>query len=103
MATLRKGVVAAAVLPIRGTDPMLQIQQGPASRNCKGLARASALKAGSLGRAVLTLPDLLRLRAEGSAEKKDTAVILLWLDGGPSQLETYDPKPDDPSDSRGPT
>ncbi len=39
---------------------------------------------------------------EGSAEKKDTATILLWLDGGPSQLETYDPKPEAPSEYRGP-
>jgi hypothetical protein len=81
---------------------MLQIQQGPASPNCRGISRRTALKAGFLGLAGLTLPDLLRLRAEGSAEKKDTAVILLWLDGGPSQLETYDPKPDASSDYRGP-
>jgi hypothetical protein len=81
---------------------MLQIQQGPAARNCKGISRRSALKAGFFGLAGLTLSDLLRLRAEGSAEKKDTAVILLWLDGGPSQLETYDPKPDAPADYRGP-
>ncbi len=63
---------------------MLQIQQGPAAHNCQGISRRTALKAGFLGIAGLTLPDLLRLRAEGSAEKKDTAVILLWLDGGPS-------------------
>jgi hypothetical protein len=81
---------------------MLQLQQGPAARNCQGISRRSALKAGFLGLAGLTLPDLLRLRAEGSAEKKDTAVILLWLDGGPSQLETYDPKPDASTDYRGP-
>jgi hypothetical protein len=81
---------------------MLQIQQGPAARNCRGMSRRTALKAGFLGLAGLTLPDLLRLRAEGSAEHKDTAVILLWLDGGPSQLETYDPKPGAPTDYRGP-
>src|SRR4029077_7689277 len=38
----------------------------------------------------------------GAATKKETAVILIWLDGGPSQLETYDPKPEAPSDYRGP-
>src|SRR6516164_4944995 len=81
---------------------MLQIQHGSLARNCAGMTRRTALKAGFLGLAGLTLPDLLRLRAEGSAEKKDTAVILLWLDGGPSQLETYDPKPDAPADYRGP-
>ena len=29
-------------------------------------------------------------------------MILIWLDGGPSQLETYDPKPEAPADYRGP-
>jgi hypothetical protein len=81
---------------------MLQIQQGTAARNCQGMTRRSALKAGFLGLAGLTLPDLFKLRAEGSAAKKDTAVILIWLDGGPSQLETYDPKPDAPAEYRGP-
>ncbi len=81
---------------------MLQIQNNSVARNCQGMTRRSALKAGFLGLAGLTLPDLLRLRAEGSARKKDTAVILLWLDGGPSQLETYDPKPEAPAEYRGP-
>jgi hypothetical protein len=81
---------------------VLHIQQGRAARNCQGLSRRSALKAGFLGLMGLSLGDLLRLRAEGSADKKDTAVILLWLDGGPSQLETYDPKPEAPSEYRGP-
>ena len=81
---------------------MLQIQQGSEARNCQGMTRRSALKAGFLGLTGLTLPGLLKLRAEGSATRKDTAVILLWLDGGPSQLETYDPKPGAPAEYRGP-
>src|SRR3954467_11701643 len=81
---------------------MLQIQQGAAARNCQGISRRTALKAGFLGLMGLSLPDLLRLRAEGSTAHNDTAVILLWLDGGPSQLETYDPKPDAPAEYRGP-
>ena len=80
---------------------MLHLQNGTPSRTCQGVSRRSALKAGFLGLAGLTLPGLLRLRAESPA-KKDTAVILLWLDGGPSQLETYDPKPDAPAEYRGP-
>jgi hypothetical protein len=66
------------------------------------MTRRTALKAGFLGLAGLTLPDLLRLRAEGSARDTGTACILLWLDGGPSQLETYDPKPEAPAEYRGP-
>ncbi len=85
----------------------LNLTGGSAARNCAGATRRAALKLGTLGLAGLTLGDLLRLRAEGSAESnatgsKDTAVIMLWLDGGPSQLETYDPKPEAPSEYRGP-
>jgi len=70
-----------------------------------GTSRRSFLKLGALGLGGLTLPDLLRLRAaEAKAGKPaaDTAVILLWCDGGPSQFETYDPKPDAPEEYRGP-
>ena len=45
---------------------MLQIQQGAAHRNCQGISRRSALKAGFLGAMGLSLPDILRLRAEAS-------------------------------------
>jgi hypothetical protein len=81
---------------------MLELQNGSPVRNCQGMTRRTALKAGFLGILGLSLPDLLRLRAEGAAASKDTAVILLWLDGGPSQLETYDPKPEAPAEYRGP-
>jgi hypothetical protein len=66
------------------------------------MTRRAALKAGFLGLAGLTLPDLFRLRARGAASAEDKAVILIWLDGGPSQLETYDPKPEAPAEYRGP-
>jgi hypothetical protein len=74
-------------------------------RNCAGLSRRSFLQAGFLGFAGLALSDLLRLKAE-AAEKgrptKNKSVILIWLDGGPSHLETYDPKPGAPPEYRGP-
>ncbi|MFO0970087.1 MAG: DUF1501 domain-containing protein [Gemmataceae bacterium] len=69
------------------------------------VSRRAFLKIGALGLGGLTLPDLLRLRAaerEAGWEASDTAVILLWLDGGPSQFETYDPKPEAPAEYRGP-
>jgi hypothetical protein len=46
----------------------------------------------------------LRCRAEEPAANKASrkAVILIWLSGGPSQLDTWDPKPDAPSEFRGP-
>ncbi|MFN5299103.1 MAG: DUF1501 domain-containing protein [Planctomycetaceae bacterium] len=81
---------------------MLNLSQPWSGRNCQGLSRRTALKAGFLGLSGLGLSDLLRLQAQGAAPRDDRSVILLWLDGGPSQLETYDPKPEAPSDYRGP-
>ena len=52
------------------------------------------------------LPDLLRAehanKAAGRTAPADRSVILVWLDGGPPQHETYDPKPDAPMEFRGP-
>ena len=59
----------------------------------------SSLIAGGIG---LPLSDCLRLQAAGSQEQKDTAVIQIWLGGGHSQFETFDPKPDAPAEIRGP-
>ena len=81
---------------------MLLLQNGRASSTCKGVSRRSALKVGFLGLLGLTSADLLRLRAEGVAKRNGKSVILLWLDGGPSHFETYDPKPEAPREYRGP-
>jgi hypothetical protein len=81
---------------------MLQITSGRNSQNCQGQSRRTAMKAGFLGCLGLSLSDLLRLQAEGKAGKNGKSVILMWLDGGPSQLETYDPKPEAPPEYRGP-
>ncbi|RPI80239.1 MAG: DUF1501 domain-containing protein, partial [Planctomycetaceae bacterium] len=81
---------------------MLNITHGRTAANCQGYSRRTALKAGFLGLSGLGLADILRLKAQGAAERSNRSVILLWLDGGPSQLETYDPKPEAPSDYRGP-
>ena len=71
---------------------------------CDGFSRRGFVKAGLTGLAGLSLPHLLRLRAEAAvgAVEKDTAVIFLELAGGPTQHETYDPKPDAPAEYRGP-
>lgn len=52
----------------------------------------------------LSLPGLLRMRADGASTSASerTAVILVWLRGGCSHLDTYDPKPDAASEFRGP-
>lgn len=81
--------------------------------------RRNMLKAGLMGLAGLTVPDLLRLRSavasqEGNPSpaanpiskienlKSQRSVILLWMTGGPSHLDTWDPKPDRPAQNRGP-
>lgn len=75
------------------------------STSSAGYTRRVALKAGFLGVTGLALPDLFRAQArakEKGSSANDKSVILIWLDGGPSQLETFDPKPDAPAEFRGP-
>ncbi len=78
----------------------------PSPRRCDGVSRRSFLKVGSLGLAGLTLADVLRARALASGSQgtsvPERSVILIWLDGGPPQHETYDPKPEAPAEFRGP-
>ncbi|MBS0266630.1 MAG: DUF1501 domain-containing protein [Planctomycetes bacterium] len=68
--------------------------------------RRGMLKAGLAGIAGLSLPDLLRVRAaaadSGQAMKSHKSVILLWMAGGPSHIDTLDPKPNRPYQNRGP-
>jgi hypothetical protein len=68
--------------------------------------RRSMLRAGMLGAAGLALPSLLRWESQAAAQgkptKKASSVIILWMRGGPSQHETWDPKPDAPAEVRGP-
>ena len=66
-------------------------------------SRRSFLTAGTLGVGGLGLPDYYRLRAAANEPGKfpDTSVIFVWLAGGTPHMETYDMKPDAPSDYRG--
>ena len=74
-----------------------------AAHECSGPpARREFLRVGTLALGGLTLPQLLRRRVEAGTTGADTSVILFWMWGGPSQLETYDMKPDAPSEYRGP-
>ena len=65
-------------------------------------SRRSVLKTSLAGLGGLTLPALTKLRAEGKTTKSGKAVILLWMTGGPSQIDTWDPKPNRPREIRGP-
>jgi len=73
------------------------------ARLCSGpLRRREFLRVGTLALGGITLPQLLRSRAEAKASQSATSVILFWMWGGPSQLETYDMKPEAPIEYRGP-
>lgn len=82
----------------------------PASRLARP-TRRELLRIGLGGFSALGLADVLRLRAQAatgaaaatpSTGKQRTAVILVWMRGGASHIETFDPKPHAPSDYRGP-
>ncbi len=70
---------------------------------CSGpFRRREFLRAGLLGLGGLGLADLIAARTIGGEARPERAVILFWMWGGPSQLETYDLKPDAPAEIRGP-
>ena len=72
-------------------------------RNCEGTTRRDFLKVGSLGLGAVHLPQLLAARAAAATlgqPVKDTAIVWLWLGGGPTHIETFDPKPSAPVEFR---
>ena len=66
------------------------------------MKRREFIQVGLGGFGALTLPELLRLRAQAAEKPTETAVILVWLRGGCSHLDTFDPKPEAPIEFRGP-
>jgi hypothetical protein len=75
---------------------------GRGQRTCDGVSRRTFLKVGSLALGGLTLPGLLRLRAEEKASPSSRrSVILIWQAGGPSHIDMYDLKPNAPAEFRG--
>ncbi len=77
---------------------------GQTDSYCDGMSRRSFLQVGVAGMASLPLADVLRAKAASEDlghAKKDTAVILVWLDGGASHMDLWDMKPDAPVEYRG--
>jgi hypothetical protein len=67
------------------------------------ISRRNLLKAGVAGIGGLTLPSLVEARTRGlTASGSPKSVLLLWMAGGPSQIDTLDPKPNRPLENRGP-
>jgi len=74
-------------------------------RTCRGIHRRAFLQVGGSSVLGLSLADVLASRGVGqgtSTTSAATSVILLWLWGGPSQLDTFDPKPNAALEFRGP-
>ncbi len=94
---------------------MFQLTSGSGrNRSCDGVSRRSVLRVGSLTALGLSLPDLLRSRAQAapssstssasasaSASATDVSCILVWLQGGISHIDSFDPKPGAPVEVRG--
>src|SRR5262245_56063780 len=72
-------------------------------RSCRGrVSRRDVLWAGGLAFAGLTLPDVLRLQAASPpGAGRGKSVIMIWLRGGASHIDSYDMKPDAPAEIRG--
>lgn len=78
---------------------MLDIFGSNKSLCCNGVKRRDFLKVGALGMTGLALPDLLRAQAalgKSNTNAPDKTVVWLFLSGGPTHYETFDPKPDNP-------
>jgi uncharacterized protein (DUF1501 family) len=81
---------------------MLRLDANRSVSFCDGLTRRDFLHAGSLTALGLTLPAFFAQKAAGAAADRDVNCIMLFLVGGPSQIDTFDPKPKAPAEVRGP-
>jgi len=85
---------------------MLDLFTGRTS-DCTGISRRSFLRVGGLATLGLSLPAFLRLQKLATAQEKAdprrkvVSCILLWMQGGPSHHDSFDPKPDAPAEIRG--
>jgi hypothetical protein len=82
---------------------MLRLDGQRIASTCDGATRRDFLRVGALGMGGLLLPDLLRARHQAAAagtSSRNTSVIWLWLGGGPTHIETFDPKMTAPAEYR---
>ncbi len=80
---------------------MLTLQTASGPRNCSGVSRRDFLRVGSLGLGGLSIADLIAGRAlaasNGGHFIRDKAVVMLYLSGGASHIETFNPNMDAPA------
>src|SRR5437763_10129827 len=82
---------------------MFQMFSSRRRRSCDGFNRRDFLQVGALGLGALALPQLLQARAEAKSAgrpTRNTSVVWLWLGGGPTHVETFDPKMSAPMEFR---
>src|SRR5438128_5973677 len=83
---------------------MLKVTGNGSITTCDGITRRDFLQVGALGAIGLTLSQFAEMQALGAVAKgnDEKAVILIFNLGAPSQLDTWDMKPNAPSEIRGP-
>ena len=85
---------------------VLDLVFGGRHRNCEGTSRRDFLRIGTLGMGACSLPGLLQAREAARLAGKstqDTSIVWLWLSGGPTHVETFDPKMTAPAEYRSTT
>jgi uncharacterized protein (DUF1501 family) len=81
---------------------MLKVTAEGSARTCDGITRRDFLQVGALGALGLSLDQLVALDAAGAVAPDDRSVIMIFNLGAPSQIDTFDPKPDAALEIRGP-
>ena len=83
---------------------MLRLSGNGSTHTCDGVTRRDFLQAGMLGAVGLSLADLMSAQAQGDVAPghDERSVIMIFNLGAPSQIDTWDPKPEAPAEIRGP-
>ena len=83
---------------------MLRLTDIGTAHTCDGVTRRDFLQVGALGALGLTLPQLMAAQASGAVAKEhdNRSVIMIFNLGAPSQMDTFDPKPEAAAEIRGP-
>jgi hypothetical protein len=83
---------------------MLRLMDRGTAHTCDGVTRRDFLQVGALGAIGLGLPQLVAAQEQGAVSKEhdDRSVIMIFNLGAPSQMDTFDPKPEAAAEIRGP-
>lgn len=81
---------------------MLRLDANRSVTFCDGMTRRDFIHVGALATLGVTLPGFQAAKAAGLVQDNDVNCIMLFLVGGPSQIDTWDPKPQAPDEVRGP-